>query len=157
MFAQLVAEDRLQARTVLFDSWYAASTPLKQIHRASWTFFTTLKSNWLVRTSKESEDQSLDTLDPPAGGWSKGAQVRLQKTPFDLRIFKLVAPDGSIEWVITNHWVPELPREQVIDAVQVRWQIEEFHRSFKQLTGSEKCQCRRASAQRSHLTCCYLA
>ena len=25
----------------------------------------------------------------------------------------------------------------VIDAVQIRWQVEEFHRSFKQLTGAE--------------------
>ena len=69
----------------------------------------------------------------------------------------MVATDGSIEWVITNHSVTELTREQVLDAVKVRWQVEEFHRSFKQLTGSEKCQCRRASAQRNHLTCCYLA
>ena len=157
MFAQVVAEDRIQARTVLFDSWYAASTTLKQIHRAGWTFFTTLKSNRLVCTSKESKFQSLDTLEPPAGGWSKGAQVRLQKIPIDLRLFKLVATDGSIEWVITNHSVTELTREQVLNAVKVRWQVEEFHRSFKQLTGSEKCQCRRASAQRNHLTCCYLA
>ena len=45
----------------------------------------------------------------------------------------------------------------VIDAVQVRWQVEEFHRSFKQLTGSEKCQCRKAQSQRNYLTYCYLA
>ena len=38
-----------------------------------------------------------------------------------------------------------------------RWQVEEFHRGFKQLTGAEKCQCRKATAQRNHLACCYLA
>ena len=43
----------------------------------------------------------------------------------------------------------------VIDAVQVRWQVEEFYRSFKQLTEAEKCQCRTANAQRNHLQCCY--
>ena len=43
-----------------------------------------------------------------------------------------------------------LTREMVIYAVRVRWQGEEFHRSFKQLTGAEKCQCRKASAQRNH-------
>ena len=36
-------------------------------------------------------------------------------------------------------------------------QIEDFHRSFKQLTGSEKCQCRKARSQRNHLACCYHA
>ena len=45
----------------------------------------------------------------------------------------------------------------VVEAVRVRWQVEEFHRSFKQLTGAGKCQCRKASAQRNHLQCGYLA
>jgi hypothetical protein len=39
----------------------------------------------------------------------------------------------------------------------VRWQVEQFHRELKQLTGSEKCQCRKARAQRSHLALCYQA
>jgi len=59
--------------------------------------------------------------------------------------------------VITNHLATHLNRDLVIEAMQVRWQIEEFHRSFKQLTGSEKCQCRKAQAQRNQLTRCYLA
>lgn len=157
MFAQVVAEKQLLARTIVFDSWYAASENLKLIHRAEWTFFTTLKSNRLVSLSKEMGYQSLDSLEPPERGWSRGVDVRLQKVPFAVKLFKLVATDGSIEWVVTNHLAAHLNREMVIDAVQVRWQIEEFHRSFKQLTGSEKCQCRKAQAQRNHLTCCYLA
>ena len=140
MFAHVVAEGKLLARTVLFDSWYAASTNLKQIHRAGWTFFTTLKSNRLVSLSKQGGYQGLDSLEPPAGGWSRGAEVRLQQVPFAVKLFKLVATDGSIEWVVTNHLAAHLSREMVIEAVQVRWQVEEFHRSFKQLTGSEKCQ-----------------
>jgi hypothetical protein len=39
----------------------------------------------------------------------------------------------------------------------VRWQVEQFHREIKQLTGSEKCQCRTARSQRNHLACCYHA
>ena len=69
----------------------------------------------------------------------------------------MVVTNGDIEWVITNHLAAYLTREMVIDAVQVRWQMEEFHRSFKQLTGPEKGQCRNANAQCNHLTCCYLA
>jgi hypothetical protein len=84
-------------------------------------------------------------------------EVRLKEVRFGVKLFKLVATNGDIEWVITNHLAAHLTREMVIDALQVRWQVEEFHRSFKQLTGAEKCQCRRAQAQRNHLTCCYLA
>ena len=157
MFEQVVAEDKLLARTILFDSWYGGSANLKCIHRAGWTFFTTLKSNRLVSASKEAGYQALTDLEPPAGGWGQGLAVRLKQVPFGVKLFKLVATNGDIEWVITNHLAAHLTREMVIDAVQVRWQVEEFHRSFKQLTGTEKCQCRKATAQRNHLTCCYLA
>jgi len=157
MFRQVVKEDKLLARTLLFDSWYAGSANLKEIHRAGWTFFTTLKSNRLGSLSKEAGYQTLDSLAPPTQGWSKGVEVRLKEVPFGVKLFKLVATNGSIEWVITNYLAAHLTREMVIDAVEVRWQVEEFHRSFKQVTGSEKCQCRKAILQRNHLTCCYLA
>ena len=157
MFDQVVKEDKVLARTLLFDSWYAGSANLKKIHRAGWTFFTTLKSNRQVSVAKQTGYQALATLEPPAQGWSKGLEVRLQEVPFAVKLFKLVATNGDIEWVVTNHLVAHMTREMVIEAVQVRWQVEEFHRSFKQLTGAEKCQCRKANAQRNHLTCCYLA
>ena len=118
--------------------------------------FTTLKKTRLVRLSKANGCQGLDTLEPPPQGWSRGAEVRLKAVPFGVKLFKLVTTNGDIDWVMTNHLAAHLTREMVIDAVQVRWQVEEFHRSFKQLTGTEKCQCRNANAQRNHLTCCYL-
>ena len=43
------------------------------------------------------------------------------------------------------------------NANDVRWQVEELHRGLKQLTGTEKCQCRKARSQRNHLACCYHA
>ena len=43
MFTHVVAEGKIQARTLLFDAWYSGSDNLKLIHRAGWTFFTTLK------------------------------------------------------------------------------------------------------------------
>ena len=83
-------------------------------------------------------------------------KVRLQEGPFGVKLLKLVATNGNIEWVMTNHLVAHLIREMVIEAVRVRWQVEEFPRRFKQLTGSEKCQCRKVTAQRNHLKYCYL-
>ena len=58
---------------------------------------------------------------------------------------------------MTNNFAFTLTQQLVEATTRTRWQVEEFHRSFKQLTGAEKCQCRKASAQRNHLTCCYLA
>ena len=52
MFDQAVSEDKLLARIILFNSWYAGSTKLKRIHRAGWTFFTTLQRNQLVNLTE---------------------------------------------------------------------------------------------------------
>jgi len=157
LFAQLLAEGKLQARPLLFDAWYSGSENLKRIHRAGWTFFTTLKSNRLVSPHKALGYQALDAVSPPPGGWSTGLEGRLKQVPFPVRLFKLVAPNGDMEWVVTNNVAFTLSQQLVEATPRTRWQVEEFHRSFKQLTGAEKCQCRKASAQRNHLTCCYLA
>jgi signal transduction histidine kinase len=74
-----------------------------------------------------------------------------------VRLFKLVATNGDIDWVITNSPEETLTTQVVQNANDVRWQIEELHRGIKQLTGSEKCQCRHARSQRNHLACCYHA
>lgn len=74
-----------------------------------------------------------------------------------MRLFKLVASNSDMKWVITNNLAFTLTQPLVQATTRVRWQAEESHRSFKQLTGAEKCQCRRAQAQRNHLACCHLA
>lgn len=153
MFMGLITHKNLKCSTILFDTWYASVANLKLIHRHAWTFFTTLKSNRKVSVSKEVGYQSLHELvfETPI----KGLLVKLKELPFLLKLFKIVAPNGDIEWVITNDldhtvnlFVAELKNDN-------GWQVEDFHRGFKQLTGSEKCQCRKARSQRNHLACCY--
>ncbi|NJL14814.1 MAG: transposase [Microscillaceae bacterium] len=157
MFMRLVTHKRVQARTILFDTWYASVANLKLIHRQDWVFFTTLKHNRKVSRSRESGCQSVDELVFSESELVKGIEVKLKEVPFKVKLFKLVTPDGHIDYVITNDldyavncFVAELKNDN-------RWQVEDFHRGFKQLTGSEKCQCRKARSQRNHLACCYHA
>jgi hypothetical protein len=42
MCSNAVEQKRLQARTIVFDGWYASAENLKLLHRRHWTFFTTL-------------------------------------------------------------------------------------------------------------------
>jgi hypothetical protein len=77
--------------------------------------------------------------------------------PFKVKLSKLVATNGDIDWLITNELDDNLTTQVAQKANDVRWQVEEFHREIKQLTGSEKCQCRKARSQRNHLACCYHA
>ena len=110
-----------------------------------------------MSNSKETGYPALDAVAPPPGDWSMGLEGRLKQVPFTVRLFKLVASNGDIERVVTNNFAFALTQQLVEATARTRWQVEAFHRSFKQLTGAEKCQCRRAQARRNHLACCYLA
>jgi len=157
MLVRAVADKGLQARTVLFDSWYAAADNLKLIQRLNLIFFTTLKENRLVSLSKEDGYIHLDQIEWTPERLRNGVLVKLKEVPFKVRLFKLVATDGDIDWVITNSPDETVTAQVAQNANDVRWQVEELHRDLKQLTGSEKCQCRKARSQRNHLACCYHA
>jgi DDE superfamily endonuclease len=157
MFINANEHKQIKARTILFDAWYASVENLKLIHRRGWTFFTTLKSNRLVSVSKDQGYIHLDEIDWTPERLTHGVIVKLKEVPFKVRLFKLVAPHGDIDWVITNDLDETMTAQVAEDANDVRWQVEELHRGLKQLTGSEQCQCRSSRAQRNHLACCYHA
>lgn len=156
MLRNAIHDKELQAKTILFDSWYASWENLKLIHRLDRVFFTTLKSNRLVSVSKDEGYKHLDEIDWTDDRLQNGVMVKLKKVPFLVRLFKIVAPNGDIDWVITNSEA-SLSADDVQDENAVRWQVEQLHRELKQLTGIEKCQCRKQRPQRNHIACCYQA
>jgi hypothetical protein len=157
MLIRARSDKNLKARTVLFDSWYAASDNLKLIVRLGMYFVTTLKSNRMVSLTAEAGYVHLDSLRWDAHALEYGLSVKLKDLPFRLQLFKVVATNGDIDWIITNHPEHELTTHDLQAKNAVRWHIEQLHRELKQLTGTEQCQCRKARSQRNHLGCCYLA
>jgi len=157
MLLRAVVEKKVKAKRVLFDSWYASWKNLKQVHRLGLIFYTTLKSNRLVSLSKESGYIHLDQIEWTEEQLINGIIVKLKKVPFKVKLFKVVATNGDIDWIITNDLDETVTTQVAQEADDLRWQVEEFHRELKQLTGSEKCQCRKARSQRNHLACCYHA
>ena len=157
MVINAVFAKKIKAKRILFDSWYASAANLKLVHRLDLVFFTTLKSNRMVSLSKEDGWIHLDEIDWTAERLKNGVMVKLKEVPFKVRLFKVVATDGDIDWVITNSPDETLTTQVAQDTNDVRWQIEELHRGLKQLTGTEKCQCRKGRSQRTHLACCYHA
>jgi hypothetical protein len=66
-----------------------------------------------------------------------------------------VVSENRTDWVITN----DLSQNSTSDTQKVcaiRWKIEQLHRELKQLTGVEKCQCRKGRIQRNHIACAVL-
>ncbi len=62
LLVRAVTDKGIQAKTVLFDSWYASVANLKLVHRLGLRFFTTLKSNRRVSLTSESGYVHLETL-----------------------------------------------------------------------------------------------
>lgn len=151
------SDKQIKARTLLFDSWYASTDNLKLIQRLDMFFVTTLKDNRMVSLSKEGGYIHLQDIEWTEHRLTYGVPVKLKEVPFKVQLFKVVAPNGDIEWVITNHPEGTFTTADIQDENAGRWQIEQLHRELKQLTGSEKCECRKARSQRNHLACCYLA
>lgn len=156
MFISAKKEKGIQAKVILFDSWYASVANIKLIHRMGMRFITTLKENRLISLSKEGGYIHLQEIEWTDEQIQYGITIKLQEVPFHVQLFKLVAPNGNIDWVITN-----CPEKISIDLVQqenkVRWNIETMHRELKQLTGIEKCQSRKQRSQRNHISYCYQA
>ncbi len=130
---------------------------MKIINKLGLTFFTTLKNNRLVSLSKDSGWVHLDDIEWTLHRLQNGVMVKLKEVPFKVRLFKVVSKNGNIDWAITNYPDDTLTTQVVQQANKVRWQVEELHRSLKQLTGIEKCQCRKGRSQRNHIACCYHA
>lgn len=157
MLLNAVHEKCLKAKTILFDSWYASVDNLKLIARLKLCFVTTLKENRLVSLSKAAGYIHLQDIEWTPEQLERGVLVKLKEVPFQGRLFKLVAINGDIDWVITNLPEDSLTTSVVQNVNDQRWGIEPLHRELKQLTGSEKCECRKARSQRNHLACCYHA
>ena len=148
---------KIRAKYILFDSWYASVANLKYIHRKGRIFYTTLKSNRLISITKEEGYIHLQDIDWTFERLKTGISVKLKDVPFLVKLFKIVATDGDIDWIITNDPATDLTITIVRDRNDVRWDVECFHREIKQRTGIEKCQCHNEWAQRNHIACCYHA
>ena len=157
MLLNAKSDKSLQAKTILFDSWYAGVDNLKLIVRLGMMFVTTLKSNRMVSLTPESGYVHLQDLVWTAEQLEHGLSIKLKELPFRVQLFKVVATNGDIDWIITNHPEGTMTTHTIQTENAVRWQIEQLHRELKQLTGSEKCECRKARSQRNHIGACYHA
>ena len=128
---------------VVFDSWYGSVENLKLIHSYGWIWLTRLKRNRHVNPDGTG-NHPIAEVDLAAAG----TLVHL-KGYGKVKVFKLVAPDGHIDyWATNNLNLGELQRLQF---AEFAWAIEEYHRGLKQCCGAERAQVRASRAQRNHI------
>jgi hypothetical protein len=130
-------------RCVVFDSWYSALENLKLIRAYGWNWLTRLKRNRHVSPDGMGNHPICEVEIA-----ATGTVVHL-KGYGRVKVFKLVTPDGDIDyWATNNLKLDELERLQF---AEFAWAIEEYHRGLKQCCGAERAQVRASRAQRNHI------
>jgi hypothetical protein len=72
-----------------------------------------------------------------------------------VKLFRVAVSTNRTDYVPTND-LSQSSTNVGQEVCKVRWEMEEFHREIKQITGIESCQCRKARLQRNHIACAML-
>ena len=73
----------------------------------------------------------------------------------DVTLFQFTISTNRVGYIATNDKIQKTA-QTVQDPYSMRCVIENMHREIKQLTGIEKCQCRKQRIQRNHIACFFL-
>ena len=154
----LVTRRGVTCDRVLMDSWYGAKELLLFIESLGKFYYVPLKCNRQVDDSGGVlKYKRVDELNWNAVDSTLGKTIKIKGFPKEhkVKLFRVVVSDNRTDLVITN----DLSQHSTGDTQKVcaiRWKIEQFHRELKQVTGVEKCQCRKARIQRNHIACAVL-
>jgi len=158
MLTNVVYQKQLPFHAVLMDTWYATKDLMLLIESLSKTYYCPIKDNRQVDDSGgERPFQRMDTLVWSAAELRSGKTIKIKGFPRDhkVRVFRVETSTRRTDWVVTND-----PAQDSTEATQkvcgFRWKIEQLHREGKQVTGLERCQCRKARIQRNHIACAFL-
>ena len=158
MLNGVVYSKQLPFTTVLMDSWYATQGLMAQIDQLEKVYYCPLKANRRVDDSGGAQPyQPIDELVWHPEDLRQGKQIKIRGFPKDkkVKLFRVTVSTNRTDYVATND-CSQASTHAVQDVCGIRWKIEEFHREFKQLTGAEACQCRKARIQRNPIACALL-
>jgi hypothetical protein len=158
MLANVVHQKQLPFQAVLMDTWYATHDLMLFIASLRKFYYCPLKDNRQVDDSGGAIPyQRVDSLAWSAAELAQGKTIKIKGFPKDhkVRLFRVAVSTHRTDWVVTND-----PTQDATEATQracgFRWKIEQLHREGKQVTGLERCQCRKARIQRNHIGCAFL-
>jgi hypothetical protein len=115
-------------------------------------YYCPLKDNRQVDdASGQQPSQRVDALSWPAADLAHGKRSKIKGLPKEpkVHLFRVVVSTHRTAYVVTNDWAQE-STEATQEACGFRWTMEPLQREGKQVTGLERCQCRKARIQRHH-------
>jgi hypothetical protein len=72
-----------------------------------------------------------------------------------VKLFRVAVSTNRTDYVATKD-LSQSSTNVVQEVCKIRWEIEDFHRESKQITGIESCQCHKARLQTNHIACAML-
>jgi Transposase DDE domain len=158
MLAHIVYQKQLPFEAVLMDTWYATRDLMWFIESLQQYDYCPLKDNRQVDDSGGmSPYRRVDALTWSTEALAHGQTIKMQGFHKDhkVRLCRVEVSPHRTDWVVTNDQTQEAT-EATQEACGFRWRMEQLHREGKQVTGLERCQCRKARIQRNHIGCAFL-
>jgi phenylpropionate dioxygenase-like ring-hydroxylating dioxygenase large terminal subunit len=158
MLTNVVYHKQLPFQAVLMDTWYATKDLMLFIESLAKTYYCPLKDNRQVDDSHGQQPyRRVDALDWDYEALTHGKRIKIKGFPKDhkVHLFRVEVSTHRTDFVVTNDLTQD-STEATQEACGFRWKIEQLHREGKQVTGLERCQCRKARIQRNHIGCAFL-
>ena len=151
MLVNAVHHKQLPFQGVLMDTWYATKKIMLLIESLNKQYFCPLKDNRQVDDSNGLKAyQRVDSLLWSDEELKQGKTIKIKGFPqqHKVKLFRVEVSTHRTDYVVTNDLTQD-STEEAQKACRFRWKIEQLHREGKQLTGWEKCQCRKGRIQRN--------
>ena len=158
MLTNLVDQKKLAFRTVLMGTWYATKDVMLRVEELQKIYYCRLKDNRQVDDAFGSQPyQRVGALVWSEAEAQAGKLIKIKGFPkaHKVKCFRVVLSTKRTDYVVTNDWAQD-STTAAQEACGWRWKIEQFHRETEQVTGIERCQCRKARIVRSHIGCALL-
>lgn len=159
MLINAIHHKKIPFKTILMDTWYASTAMMMFVDETiKKIFYFPVKTDRLVDDLKEERKKGEKRSFTKANEltWTEeelksGKLATLKRLPNGkkVKLFRIIVNNEST--VIATNDFNQNSSEVVHNVCKVRWKVEQFHREIKQLTGIEKCQCRKARIQRNHV------
>lgn len=158
MLNNAVYSKEITFQTVLFDTWYATHKIMQHVDSLGKYYYCPIKANRNVTKICSSEPYKavskltfsdkdmMDGVEIHIKGFAKNKHVNL---------FKFTVSTNRVDYIVTNNKTQKSSKAAQ-DEFGFRWVIESMHREIKQLTGIERCQCRKQRIQLNHISCAFL-
>ena len=153
ILTNVVYHKQLPFQAVLMDTWYATKDLMVFIASLQKSSDYPLQDNRQVDDARGKQPyQRVDSLSWTADALAHGKRIKIKGFPkeHNVQLFRVVVSTHRTDSVVTNDLAQE-STEATQEACGFRWKIEQLHRAGKQVTGVERCQCRKARIQRNHI------